>query len=291
MAGELLGRGSGRTGPVEVAHRAVAPAAHTPGRRAREPRTGAADRTTDRAVPDGVEVVALAVTRLVLSDLDETVEAAHDPGAGRTVERRPLGRLREGFRDATQQRLGGRLVQPEPRDRLDHLLDHLPQQRPQADPGGGEDGRDEDRTEQRRDQLDDGREGHRGHHDQHDLALLDVRRGVLRRLAELVGTLGHLGETGGVVLTEELRVRGPGVAAQDVVEVGPGPPRVERGLLQCRGEVGPGAAQRPQVALVALRPLHPEGDLEELLEGVGQLGRPTLSCHRRIPSFLVPPML
>ncbi|WAL66528.1 hypothetical protein ORV05_01535 [Amycolatopsis cynarae] len=231
---------------------------------------GTTDRTTDGRALERLRVESVPATAGDLTALDAGVQHGHERGAARG----PLPVVQGQF---------PRRVQHLPEGDGGHPLQQLLEQFPQGEPGGRLHDRHEDGAEQAREQFDHGREGDRGHRDQHDLGLLDVRGGVLRFLGEFRGLIPQLIEPGAQVSPHEADDAGRRHAVEGTIEVaGDRREFFERGC-EIVVKLRPGMADRLETTLAALRPLHAEDDLEEVLETGRQVSGLVGTTHIRSP--------
>ncbi|MEU3765002.1 hypothetical protein AB0E55_08065 [Amycolatopsis keratiniphila] len=226
-----------------------------------------ADRATDRRPLQRLGVPPVPAIRRDLDTLDTPVHRDHEPRAAR----RPLRSRRAQLPQLTTHLLHGELTQL----RLQQLENPL-----NGEPGGHLHHGNEDRAEQRRQQLDDRRERQGRERDQHDLALLNVGRGVFRLLLEPRRLDLQLLETGRQITLDEAQDFRRRLAVERAIQ-----PACHRGELiddsvEIRMEHRPGVTDGLQPALAALRPLHAQDDLEEVLETRRQLSGLIGAVHR-----------
>ncbi|AGM08041.1 hypothetical protein AORI_5458 [Amycolatopsis keratiniphila] len=248
------------------------------------PRRRTADRTTHRRLPHRLPVDLVPLTVVLLAHLREVVDRRHQARThrrGRThIDRRLLGERRDPHQRLLQP-LPRQLLQPQRRQLRQQLLDDHPHRQLRR----GLHRRDHPRKNQRSRQKRDLRHReHRGR-DQQNLRLLHIRRSGLRRLGQLPRVrrqlIQRLGDGRVQVLHHRLRV----LAVHRPIQISRPRPHPRREILRHRSEIGPSLRHRPHTPDIALRPLHPHHDLQEILQGFGRLRRPIAGLeHHPLPS-------
>ncbi|WP_143104982.1 hypothetical protein [Amycolatopsis regifaucium] len=227
----------------------------------------ATDRPTDRRPLQRLGIPPVPIARRDLTALDTAVHPHHE----RRAARRPLRDRRGQLPQLATHLLNGELSQ----FGLQQLQNPL-----NGDAGGQLHHRNEDRADQRRQQLDDRRERHRRENDQHDLVLLDIRRGVLGLFLESRRLIPQLTQARGQITPHEAQNPGSRHTIERAIKLTGHRRQLIENRVDVVGKLRPRVTDRLQPALAALRPLHTENDLEEVLEARRQMRGLVRAVHR-----------